>query len=451
MVYCGRVCADRKDLAFMVLITEVSASSYAERAGIKGGDTLYSVNGYEIRDILDYRYRTIANKLEIEYLRNGETLKTIIVKDDEYDELGLEFETYLMDEKQTCKNKCIFCFIDQNPRGMRESIYFKDDDSRLSFLMGNYVTLTNMSDSDIDRIIEMRMSPVNISVHTMNPELRVKMMKNKNAGKVLSYIDRLHEAGIELNFQIVLCRSVNDGEHLEYTLSRMEKYHKTLLSVSVVPAGLTKYRDKLYPLEMFTKEECDEIIKSVNAVGDRCKKAYGKRLFFCSDEFYLKAEIPVPDADYYEGYPQLEDGVGSIRSSEDEVDDELGYIEKETLAKNRTLSIATGEAAYDFICRTVKKLEDLSDNRTKCRVYKIKNDFFGENISVAGLLTGSDIYTQLKGKELGERLLIPEVAVRREGELFLDNMSLAELGEKLGVETYAVGNDGADIVSNILY
>ncbi|MBE6606321.1 MAG: DUF512 domain-containing protein [Ruminococcaceae bacterium] len=435
----------------MVLIKEVCADSYVDKAGIKGGDMLFSVNGYEIRDVLDYRYRTIAKKLEIEYIRNGEKLKTIIIKKDEYDELGFEFETYLMDEKQSCMNKCIFCFVDQNPRGMRETIYFKDDDSRLSFLMGNYVTLTNMSDEDIDRIIEMRMSPVNISVHTMDPELRVKMMKNKNAGKVLSYIDRLHEAGIELNFQIVLCRSVNDGDNLTYTMRKMEKYHDTLIGVSVVPAGLTKYRDKLYPLEPFTKEECAEIIESVNAFGDRCKIEYGKRLFFCADEFYLKAEMPLPEADYYEDYPQLEDGIGTIRSSEDEVNDELSYTEVETLEKIRELSIATGEAAYDFICRTVEKIEKMTQGKTKCRVYKIKNDFFGENISVAGLLTGSDIYTQLKDKSLGERLLVPAVAVRREGELFLDNMSLEELGEKLGVAAFAVSNDGADIVSNILY
>ena len=435
----------------MVLIKEVCTGSYAERATIKAGDSLFSVNGYEIRDVLDYRYRTVAKKLEIVYFRDGERLEAVIVKKDEYDELGLEFETYLMDEKQTCKNKCIFCFIDQNPRGMRESIYFKDDDSRLSFLMGNYVTLTNMTDSDIDRIIEMRMSPVNISVHTMDPELRVKMMRNKNAGKVLSYIDRLHDAGIALNFQIVLCRNVNDGDNLEYTMLQMEKYHENLLGVSVVPAGLTKFRDKLYPLEPFTKEECAKVIESVNAFGDRCKTEYGKRLFFCADEFYLKAEIDVPDSDYYEGYPQLEDGVGSIRSSEDEVNDELLYTESEVLEKQRELSIATGEAAYDFICRSVEKIEKLSHNKTKCYVYKIKNDFFGDNISVAGLLTGSDIYTQLKDKRLGERLLVPEVAVRREGGLFLDNMSLAELGEKLGVVTVAVSNDGAEIVSNILY
>ncbi|MBQ7821150.1 MAG: DUF512 domain-containing protein [Clostridia bacterium] len=434
----------------MVLIKEVTARSHAERAGIRAGDSLVSVNGYEIRDVLDYRYRICASKLDIELVRNGESIRVSMLKD-EYDDLGLEFETYLMDEKQTCKNRCIFCFIDQNPRGMRESIYFKDDDSRLSFLMGNYVTLTNMSEDDIDRIIEMKMSPVNISVHTMDPELRVKMMRNKNAGKVLKYIDRLAQAGIELNFQIVLCRGINDGEALEYSMREMEKYHEVLLGVSVVPAGLTKYRDKLYPLEMFDKEECLAVINAVNGIGDKCKEKYGKRLFFCADEFYLKAGLPMPDADYYEGYPQLEDGVGSIRSSEDEVDFELDCIEEATLKKKRVLSIATGEAAYDFICRTVEKIEKMCYNDLKCYVYKIKNDFFGENITVAGLLTGSDIYTQLKHKELGERLLVPEVAVRREGELFLDNMSIGELSEKLGVPVYPVGNDGAEIVSAVLY
>lgn len=436
----------------MVLIANVSANSHAERVGIKAGDKLISVDGYEIRDVLDYRFRICAPKLNVKVEREGSAVDFNIVKD-EYDDLGLEFETYLMDEKQTCRNKCIFCFIDQNPRGMRESIYFKDDDSRLSFLMGNYVTLTNMSDEDIDRIIEMKMSPVNISVHTMNPELRVKMMKNKNAGKVLSYIDRLADAGIELNFQIVLCKGVNDGAELLYTMEQMEKYHDTLLGVSVVPAGLTKFRDKLYPLEPFDKDECKAVIDTVNAFGEKCKKLYGKRLFFCADEFYLKAETDLPEGDYYEGYPQLEDGIGSIRSSEDEVDDELDFIKEDTehLTKKRNLSIATAEASYDFVVRTVEKLKKLCYNNLVCRVYKIKNDFFGENITVAGLLTGGDIYTQLKDKELGERLLIPAVAVRREGELFLDNMSVNELSDKLGVEAIPVENDGSEIVSAILY
>ena len=436
----------------MVLIAKVSARSHAERVGILAGDKLISVNGYEIRDVLDYRFRICAPKLTVKVEREGSAVEFKIVKD-EHDDLGLEFETYLMDEKQTCRNKCIFCFIDQNPRGMRESIYFKDDDSRLSFLMGNYVTLTNMSDEDIDRIIEMKMSPVNISVHTMNPELRVKMMKNKNAGKVLSYIDRLHDAGIELNFQIVLCKGVNDGKELVYTMEQMEKYHDCLLGVSVVPAGLTKFRDKLYPLEPFDKDECKEVIDTVNTFGEKCKKMYGKRLFFCADEFYLKAGVDLPDGDYYEGYPQLEDGIGSIRSSEDEVDDEIDFIgdDKELLSKTRHLSVATAEASYDFVVRTVEKLTKLCYNNLVCRVYKIKNDFFGENITVAGLLTGGDIYAQLKDKELGDRLLIPAVAVRREGELFLDNMSVKELADKLGVEVCPVENDGSEIVSAILY
>ena len=435
----------------MVLIKEVFAGSYADKAGIKSGDTLVSVNSHEIRDVLDYRYRTCTKILEIEYMRNGEKFIARILKNDDYDDIGLDFDTYLMDEKQTCKNKCIFCFIDQNPPGMRESIYFKDDDSRLSFLMGNYVTLTNMTDADIDRIIEMKMSPVNISVHTMNPELRVKMMKNKHSGEVLSYIDRLADAGIELNFQIVLCKGVNDGDELRYTLERMEKYHSVLQGVTVVPAGLTKYRDKLYPLAMFTKDECIELLDTVNAVGDRCKELYGKRIFFCSDELYLKAEREIPSEEYYEGYLQLEDGVGSIRSSADEVEFELEDLSAYDLEKSRSLSVVTGVAAYPFIKETVDKLKAVCGDKLDCRVYEIKNNFFGENITVAGLLTGKDIAEQLEGKVLGDRLLIPEVAVRREGELFLDSMSKDELSEKLGVPVFAVTNDGYDIVSSILY
>ncbi len=437
----------------MVLIFDVCKDSYAELSGIKPGDKLVSVNGYEIRDVLDYRFRICEKKIDITVLRDGKELTFTIVKADEYDDTGLEFETYLMDEKHTCKNKCIFCFIDQNPRGLRESIYFKDDDSRLSFLMGNYVTLTNMSEADIDRIIEMKMSPVNISVHTLNPELRVKMMKNKNAGKVLSYIDKLHKSGIAMNFQIVLCKGVNDGKELEFTMKEACKYSDSLLSVSIVPAGLTKFRDKLYPLKPFEPDECAKIIECVDNVGKYCLENFGKRLFFCADEFYLKAGIELPDADYYEGYPQLEDGVGSIRSSEDEADDEIEFIKEdsELLSKKRKLSIATAEASYDFICRTVEKLKKLCYNNLNCEIYKIKNDFFGENITVAGLLTGSDIYTQLKGKELGERLLIPAVATRREGRLFLDNMSVSELESKLGVPVVPVDNDGMSIVNSILY
>ncbi len=435
----------------MVVIKEVYRGSHADKAGIKDGDTLVSVNSHEIRDVLDYRYRTCAKILEIEYLRNGIVHKAHILKNDEYDDIGLDFDTYLMDEKQTCKNKCIFCFIDQNPPGMRESIYFKDDDSRLSFLMGNYVTLTNMTDADIDRIIEMKMSPVNISVHTMNPELRVKMMKNKHSGEVLGYIDRLAEAGIELNFQIVLCKGVNDGKELEKTLLKMEKYHDVLQGVTVVPAGLTKYRDKLYPLAMFTKDECNLILDTVNSIGDRCKAMYGKRIFFCSDELFLKAERELPDEDYYEGYLQLEDGVGSIRSSADEVDFELQDLSPYDLDKPRRLSMVTGVAAYPFISETVEKLKTVCGGSLDCRVYEIKNNFFGENITVAGLLTGKDISEQLRDKPLGDRLLIPEVAVRREGELFLDSMSKDELSEKLGVPVFAVTNDGYDIVSSILY
>lgn len=436
----------------MVKIAGITKGSYADKAGIKSGDMLISVNGYEIRDVLDYRFRICASKIVITVEREAVKLEFVIDKE-EYDDPGLEFETYLMDDKQTCRNKCIFCFIDQNPRGMRDSIYFKDDDSRLSFLMGNYVTLTNMSDADIDRIIEMHMSPVNISVHTFNPELRIKMMNNKNAGKVLSYIDRLNKAGIKLNFQIVLCKGINDGSELEFTLSEAVKYKDNLLGVSVVPAGLTKYRDKLYPLKPYDANECRLIIETVNRFGDKCKEKYGKRLFFLADEFYLKADIPLPDAEYYEGYPQLEDGIGSIRSSEDEVDDEIAFIlnETENLLKPRKLSVATAEASFDFICRTVEKLTKICYNNLNCSVYKIKNDFFGDNITVAGLLTGSDIYTQLKDKELGDRLLIPAVAVRREGRLFLDNMSVDELSEKLGVPVVPVENDGMSIVSEILY
>ncbi len=439
----------------MVLIKEVCKNSPAERAGILPGDKLISINGKAIADVLDYRYYAVERRLSIELMRGAQKF-SVELKKREYDDIGLEFETYLMDKKHTCRNKCIFCFIDQNPPGMRETIYFKDDDSRLSFLMGNYITLTNMSDEDIDRIIEMKMSPVNISVHTMNPELRVRMMKNPNAGKVLAYIDRLAGAGISLNFQIVLCRGVNDGAELEYTLSECEKYHEVLLGVSIVPAGVTQYRRGLYPLAEFTEAEAAEVIGTVDAYGARCLEKYGTRLFFCADEFYLKARLPLPEGDYYEGYPQLEDGIGSIRSSADEIDDELANaLHNYDIKIPRKLSIATGAAAYDFICESVKKIAkactDAGGTAPECEVFCIKNYFFGESITVAGLLTGGDIYKQVCGKALGERLLIPDVAIRHEGELFLDDMSRAELEEKLGVPVIPTSGCGADIVGNILF
>ena len=434
----------------MVRIESVLKKSRADRAGIKSGDILVSINGREINDVLDYRFFLAESTVTLSLLRDGENLD-VTIKKSQYDDIGLDFETPLMDKKHSCENKCIFCFIDQLPRGMRKTLYFKDDDSRLSFLHGNYITLTNLHDKDIDRIIEMHISPVNISVHTTNPELRVKMMHNKRAGEVLSYIKRLSDAGISLCGQIVLCKGINDGEELDRSLRDLSEFFPAMQSVSVVPAGLTKYREKLYPLEEFTKEEAAQVIDQIAKFGDTMKEKHGIRVFYPADEFYLKAERSLPNEEFYDGYPQIENGVGMITSTLTEFYDELEYVDEYLgeVTLPRTVSVATGEAAYCLIKSMALKLEERIDG-LKVNVYKIRNDFFGESITVAGLLTGGDMASQLEGKELGELLLFPENALRADGDLFLDDMSPEELSERLGVLATPGHNDGAQFIRDVL-
>ncbi len=433
----------------MVTVTSVEKMSLAERHGIIAGDILLSINGHDIRDVLDYRFRLYEKKITLT-LHRGPDIIDITIKKGEYDDIGLGFETYLMDKKMSCHNKCVFCFIDQLPKGMRDSLYFKDDDSRLSFLMGNYITLTNLSDEDVERIIEMKTSPINISVHTTNPELRVKMMKNKRAGEVLSYMKRFADAGISLNCQIVLCKGINDGEELLRSMRDLCELTPNLLGVSIVPAGITDHRDGLCHLEPFTPEENAAIIDTVDDFAMECIKKYGSRLFFCSDEMYISCGRELPDEDYYEGYPQIENGVGMIRSMQCEFDDEIEFLSEYDLTKPRELSIATGEAAYAFI----KSLADELMRRVptlKVNVYSIKNNFFGKNITVAGLITGADLYEQLKDKPLGERLLIPSVMLRAEGDMFLDSITVSELSEKLATDIFPVESNGADFINQILF
>ena len=432
----------------MVKITSVLSRSRAAKAGIREGDILVSINGNGIRDVLDYRFYLTEREVEL-LLKRGESEYTVTVKKGEYDDIGLDFETPLMDKKQRCKNKCIFCFIDQNPEGLRESLYFKDDDSRPSFLHGNYNTLTNMNDSDIERIVKMRFSPINISVHTTNPALRVEMMKNKRAGEVLSYLDDFCRAGLNMCGQIVLCRGVNDGEELVRSMRDLSKYQPYMTSVSVVPAGMTKFRDGLYPLVDFTREEAAEVINAVNSFGDKLKEERGSRVFFVADEFYLKAGIEIPDKDYYEDYPQIENGVGMLRSFMDEFD-----IGKDDIAELlsfkgvRSLSVATGVASYPFIKSLADRIMSITD-KVKISVYQIKNFFFGESITVSGLLTGKDIYGQLSGKELGDRLLIPSSALRAGEDIFLCGMTLGELSERLNTEIRVTENDGFDFIDAV--
>ncbi len=433
----------------MVTITNVERASLAEKHGIQAGDILLSINGHDIRDVLDYRFRLTEKKITLQ-LHRGAELLDVTIKKGEYDDIGLAFETYLMDCKQSCRNKCVFCFIDQLPQGMRETLYFKDDDSRLSFLMGNYITLTNLTDADVERICEMKTSPINISVHTTNPELRVKMMKNKRAGEVLSYMRRFVEAGIDLNCQIVLCRGLNDGAELDRSMRDLSSLAPHLLGVSVVPAGLTDHRDGLFPLEMHTPEQTAAIIDQVDAFAAECMEKYGSRMFFCADEMYLRCGRELPCEDYYEGYPQLENGVGMIRSLAVEFAEEMDFLDEYDLKKPRKLSIATGYAAYDFI----RSLSDMLMRRVpslQISVYRIKNEFFGENITVAGLVTGRDLAAQLQGKPLGERLLIPSVMLRAEGDRFLDDMTPEQISKTLGVHLIPTDSVGTDFVSKILY
>ncbi len=434
----------------MVKITAVSAGSSAARHGILEGDILVSINGNEIRDVLDYRFYLTERTVALSLIREGCEL-SVTIKKGEYDDIGLGFETPLMDNKHSCKNGCIFCFIDQNPEGLRESLYFKDDDSRLSFIHGNYVTLTNMSDSDVARIIKMRMSPINISIHTTNPDLRVKMMKNRRSGEVLRYLSDFKRAGLAMCGQIVLCRGVNDGEELLATMRDLTAYFPELSSVSVVPAGLTKFRDKLYPLTDFSGSEAREVIDLIDSVAEEHKKKYGSRLFFAADEFYLKAGREIPTADYYEDYPQIENGVGMLRSLIDEFGIEEQTLREEgvSLASPRTVSLATGVAAYPTIKSIAEKLERIMPN-LQINVYKITNNFFGESITVSGLLTGHDILEQLLDKPLGEGLLIPSNALRHGEDVFLCGMTVGELSASFGVPVTPTGSDGFELAERLL-
>ena len=434
----------------MVKITSVNKNSRAEKAGIVAGDVLVSINGNEINDVLDYRFYLTEKSVEFT-LRRSEKSYSVKIKKGEYDDVGLEFETPLMDKKHSCKNGCIFCFIDQNPKGMRESVYFKDDDSRLSFIHGNYVTLTNMNDRDVDRIIKMRMSPINISVHTTNPELRVKMMKNKRAGEVLSYLKRFRDAGLSMRGQVVLCKGVNDGAELVRTLNDLSNYYPEMDSVSIVPAGLTKHRDGLYPIETFTKDEARQIINTVDEIARAHYEKFGSRMFFASDELYLNAEIDIPRAEYYEDYPQIENGVGMIRSFNDEICDAVDSLTeylKDNRIKKRRIVIVSGAAMYESISAIADKLMKMCPQIT-IDTRKIINNFFGESITVSGLLTGVDIFEQLDGKIDCDELLIPMNALREGEDVFLCGMTLRELSDKLGVRVNTTGNDGFEFVESV--
>ena len=434
----------------MVRITDVEKGSYAKKHGILTGDTLVSINDNEISDVLDYRFYLSERSVSLKLLRDGEEY-TVIIKKGEYDDIGLGFETPLMDAKHSCKNGCIFCFIDQNPEGLRESLYFKDDDSRLSFIHGNYITLTNMTDKDVERIVKMRFSPINISVHTTNPELRVKMMKNKRSGEVLKYLGDFKRAGLSMCGQIVLCKGVNDGEELVRSMNDLSEYFPEMSSVAIVPAGLTKFRENLFPLTDFTEEEACRVIDVIDEMGEKTLALYGSRMFFAADEFYIKAKRPIPNEEYYEGYPQIENGVGMIRSFLEDFNVAWEDISdmRECLGEKRRVSVVTAKAAYPFVKNACEKLSGFINN-LEIEVHEIINNFYGESITVTGLLTGCDIYDQLCGKDLGDEVFVPENALKADEDIFLCGMTLDELSEKLGVKVTPLDSDGYEFVRAVI-
>ena len=431
----------------MVTIKSVKKGSAAAKAGIDKGDVIVSVNGNEINDGLDFYFHTADRELCF-HIKRGEEELNVSLKTSPLRPLGIEFDTYLIDKQKSCRNKCIFCFIDQNPHGMRETIYFKDDDERMSFLHGNYVTLTNLKDKDIERIIKMHITPVNISVHTMNPTLRSEMMGNRFAGECLSYMEELSAHGIEINAQLVLCPHINDGEELVYSLEQLSEL-KSLKSVSCVPVGITAHREGLYPLKPYDKEGALAVIDTVNRFAEKAAEKHGVRRFYASDEFYLTAGLPIPEREYYDDYPQLDNGVGMLRSHRDEFMDELEYLKEEINGTDRVVSVATGYAAYEHIADLAAEAEKAFSG-LKCKVYPVKNDFFGETVTVSGLVTGGDLIKTLRGKEPGEELLIPCNMLRFERDLFLDGVSLKEAEEALGVPIRVVESGGDDLARCIL-
>lgn len=429
------------------IIKQILPGSIADELGLEPGDRLISINDSEIEDVFDYHY--LVNDEELVLLvekPDGEEWELEIEKDYEED-LGIEFEQGLMDEYRSCRNKCMFCFIDQMPKGMRETLYFKDDDSRLSFLQGNYITLTNMSDHDIDRMVKYHLEPINISFHTTNPELRCKMLHNRFAGEALKKVDRLYEAGIQMNGQIVLCKGVNDGEELERSIRDLSGYLPYLQSVSVVPVGLTKFREGLYPLEPFTREDAKEVLRTIHKWQEKIYKEYGLHFIHAGDEWYILAGEEMPIEEKYDGYLQLENGVGMMRLLQDEFEEAFQELEGDE--RELEVSMATGVLAYDYLQEMVEKLKIKFPN-VKVHLYKIINYFFGETITVSGLITGQDLIAQLKGQKLGERLLLPCNMLRSGEEVFLDDITLEELKESLQVETDIVKSSGRDLIEAIL-
>lgn len=435
------------------IIDGIEEGSIAQELEIEAGDVLLAINDKEIEDIFDYQYLVEDEYLEILIeKKNGEEWLLEVEKEQDED-LGLLFGESLMDNYRNCHNKCVFCFIDQNPKGMRETIYFKDDDTRLSFLQGNYVSLTNLKEKDIKRIIEYKLAPINISVHTTNPELRCKMLNNRFAGNVLKYIDMLYEAGIPMNAQIVLCKGLNDGDELERTLNDLIKYAPILESVTIVPVGLTKHRDGLCQLESFNKQDAINLIEIVNKYQDIAVDKFGVHFVHASDEWYINANVPIPSEENYDGYGQLENGVGMVRLMHSEIDNSIeDYLEQNNgniYEDSKKVSIVCGMLVKDYMVKATDKIKKVAPN-VDIQVYPIRNDFFGEKITVTGLLTGGDIVAQLKGKDLGDALMLPCNCLKADEDIFLDDMTLEEFQNALQVPVIIVQSSGMDFLSSII-
>ena len=430
-----------------VEIFGVEPHSLAQRAGMAPHDKLISINGHDITDVLDFRFYETNTHLTVVFEKpDGERCEEKIIKA-QYGSLGLEFETYLMDRQRSCRNKCVFCFIDQLPKGMRETLYFKDDDARLSFLFGNYITLTNIDDREIDRIIAMHISPINISVHTMNPELRCKMMNNRFAGDALRHMRRLAEHNIRINCQIVLCPGLNDGAELEYTLSEMFGLGECLQSVACVPVGLTRYREGLYPLVPYDRDAARGVLEILEQWGEQFREARGSRTVFPSDEFYLIAERELPPYEFYEDFPQIENGVGMLRDLEEEF---LWALEDTpSRAVHRRVTIPTGEAAFDFLNRLFDAAREKFPG-LEINLVPVHNDFFGGTVDVTGLLVGQDLVRRLRQETLGDEILIPNAMLMADEDVFLDDMTLDTLSEELGVRAKRMQKDAGGQLRDIL-
>ena len=428
-------------------VKAIAPGSIAEEMGIEPGDKLLSIDGHEIEDIFDYQYYVEAEELLLLIEKpDGEQWELEIEKEED-ETLGIEFGEGLMDEYRSCRNKCIFCFIDQMPQGMRDTLYFKDDDSRLSFLQGNYVTLTNMSDHDIQRIIKYRLEPINISFQTTNPELRCRMLHNRFAGDALKKVDELYRGGIEMNGQIVLCKGINDGEELERSIRDLTGYMPLLKSVSVVPVGLSKYREGLYPLEPFTKEDAREVLSVIHKWQEKLYREYGLHFIHAGDEWYLLAEEELPEEERYDGYLQLENGVGMLRLLFNEFSE--GYEALEGDDRTGEIALATGKLAFPCLREIADKMEKKFPG-LKIHVYEIRNDFFGERITVSGLITGQDLVNQLKGRNLGGRLLIPCNMLKADEDIFLDDYTVKEVSDALQVPVDIVKSSGQDLIDAFL-